>query len=42
MKASRIESLLADILVVFGAVALSLAVYAVVIEPWLAEIEVLH
>ena len=42
MKAASLEPLLVDILVVFGVVALSLAVYAVVIQPWLAVVEVLQ
>ncbi|WP_263429525.1 hypothetical protein [Nannocystis pusilla] len=42
MTTSSLESLLADILVVLGVLALSLTVYAIAIEPWLAEIEVLH
>lgn len=42
MKVASLEPLVIDILLVFGVVALSLAVYAVVIQPWLAVIEVLQ
>ena len=42
MLMPRLPSLLTDILVMAGVLALSLAVYAVVVEPWAARIEVVH
>jgi hypothetical protein len=42
MKSPSLEPLLADVLLVLGVLGLSLVVYAVAIQPWLAKIEVVH
>ena len=42
MKLSLLESLLADALLMLGVFSVSMVVYAVALQPWLADIEVLH